>query len=188
MPHKSSRKDFIKKACLTSACLCGFGKLAIGQGVNKSLRHEFDENINKSSIYTRWIASVLENLPESLTEKEIKILIKKTSGVHYSELNMENVLKEFEGDINKFIFFLENNWGWKVSNNANARKIIANENKELCVCPLIDSRIKGVSAMCYCSEGFAEKMFSKVIGKKVEAIVISSVRRGDKSCMYEINY
>lgn len=40
--------------------------------------------------------------------------------------------------------------------------------------------------MCYCSEGFAERMFSVVCEHQVEAVVISSVQRGDERCIYRI--
>jgi predicted hydrocarbon binding protein len=44
----------------------------------------------------------------------------------------------------------------------------------------------GSDVICYCSEGFAERMFSRVAGVEVSAEVVSSVRRGDLSCVYRI--
>lgn len=65
---------------------------------------------------------------------------------------------------------------------------MADENKSFCVCPLVNVKKKTVSdAICYCSEGFAELMFSAVFEKPVTAIVISSVIRGDSSCRYKID-
>jgi predicted hydrocarbon binding protein len=68
----------------------------------------------------------------------------------------------------------------------NERIIIADENKDHCVCPMIDHTLHNSPLMCHCSEGFAEKMFSKVTGEKANAVVISSILRGDKSCKYKI--
>lgn len=41
--------------------------------------------------------------------------------------------------------------------------------------------------LCYCSEGFAELMFSKVVGHPVKAEVIRSIHRGAASCAYQID-
>jgi predicted hydrocarbon binding protein len=64
---------------------------------------------------------------------------------------------------------------------------IADENKTKCVCPMVNKE-KGVrsSILCYCSEGFAEKMFSTVVGHPVKAKVISSIHRGNNRCKYQI--
>jgi len=65
--------------------------------------------------------------------------------------------------------------------------LIADEDKNYCVCPIaVHNKEKDSSAMCYCSEGFAEKMFSLVSGMNTKAEVISAVRRGDTSCIYKV--
>ena len=69
----------------------------------------------------------------------------------------------------------------------NEKVLIADESKPFCVCPLINKDTdKLLPAMCYCSEGFAERMFSVVCEHQVEAVVISSVQRGDERCIYRI--
>jgi hypothetical protein len=37
-----------------------------------------------------------------------------------------------------------------------------------------------------CSEGFAERMFSNVLGQPVQASVLRSILKGDPSCVYEV--
>ncbi|HEY4786610.1 MAG TPA: hypothetical protein VIH57_11195, partial [Bacteroidales bacterium] len=67
------------------------------------------------------------------------------------------------------------------------KTLIADENKNYCVCPISQIRKDvSISAMCYCSEGFAEKMFSVVAGVPAKARVVSSIRRGDERCKYKI--
>jgi hypothetical protein len=65
--------------------------------------------------------------------------------------------------------------------------LIADENKDLCVCSVTGYE-KGVdsSVLCYCFEGFAERMFSIVWRKPVSARVVLSIRRGDERCCYEV--
>ena len=100
---------------------------------------------------------------------------------------MDEILKPFINDLDKFIEFLEKEWGWKVDYSQATRTIIANENKNYCVCPMINNDGKDKNpAICYCSEGFAEKMFSLVAGQPASANVISSIQKGDKNCIYKI--
>jgi hypothetical protein len=68
--------------------------------------------------------------------------------------------------IDSFINFLENEWNWKVTYDK--EKIITS------------------SKMCSCSEGFAERMFSLVLQKKVRAEVVRLYIRGKESCIYRI--
>jgi predicted hydrocarbon binding protein len=102
---------------------------------------------------------------------------------------MDKVLAPYVGDIKKFIQFIGEKWDWKINYNPDSGVIIADENKTQCVCPMVNKE-KGVrsSILCYCSEGFAEKMFSTVLGRTVKATVVSSILRGDKSCKYMIEW
>lgn len=104
---------------------------------------------------------------------------------HYSSKDMDKVLEPFVGKAEEFISFLEETWGWKVTFNRENGVIIADENKPYCICQLND-KVK-CPKLCYCSEGFAELMFSKVFQRPVQATVKASVLRGDKSCIYEVN-
>ncbi len=98
------------------------------------------------------------------------------------------MLKNYEDNLEKFIVFIEEKWGWKIDYNAQTKTLIANENKNYYVCPM-GNKEKGISsAICYCSEGFAEKMFSKVIGRTVNATVVSSIQRVDISCKNMIEW
>jgi predicted hydrocarbon binding protein len=102
---------------------------------------------------------------------------------------MNDLLTPYIGDLEKFIEFLEKKWGWKIDYNKKTKTLIANENKNYCVCPMINKKNKvNQSAICYCSEGFAERMFSLVASQPVSAAVISSIQRGDERCIYKIDF
>jgi hypothetical protein len=64
--------------------------------------------------------------------------------------------------------------------------ILADENKPSCVCPLLKDAERLFPGLCYCSEGFAELMFSAVFKYPVRASVVSSIQRGDSHCVYKI--
>jgi hypothetical protein len=185
---KLSRKNFIKNACLSTACICGFGEIAFAKNNNRELDSNPSIEEEKFQLIKSWISSLLNNLQSEFDNKDLRPIIKQSSIIHYSSLKMDEMLTDYVGDLEKFLGFLEQKWGWKINYNRESKIIIADENKDFCVCPILNDKQIGISAICYCSEGFAEKMFSKVVEKPVKATVISSIRKGDKSCKYEINF
>ena len=176
------RKNFFKKACFAGVCFCGFSNIPTLANNDTSPIQD-----NKKQLNQDWLSNLLSNLNQDIEEDMLRKIIKKSSIVHYSNLNMDNLLSNYIGDLGKFNKFIESSWGWRIDYNKTTKILIADENKDYCVCPILEHK-KGLntSAICYCSEGFAEKMFSVVTGVPVTAKVISSVRKGDKSCKYKI--
>jgi hypothetical protein len=176
------RKNFFKKACFAGVCFCGFS--SISSLANSDTSPNQDDN---KQLRQDWLSNLLSNLNQDLGEYILRNIVKKTSIVHYNNLGMDALLSDYVGDLDKFNKYIENTWGWKIDYNKTTKILIADENKDNCVCPILEHK-KGMntSAICYCSEGFAEKMFSYVTGVPVTATVISSVRKGDKSCKYKI--
>ena len=176
------RKDFFKKTCLSGLCFCGFSTIS-------GLANNQTETVQdkKKQLNQDWLTTLLSNMDHDLDEDVLRKVIKKSAIVHYNNLNMDAMLADYVGDLEKFNKFLEGSWGWRIDYNKATKVLIADENKDSCVCPILEHK-KGVdsSVICYCSEGFAEKMFSVVTGVPVTAKVISSVRKGDKSCKYRI--
>ncbi len=112
--------------------------------------------------------------------------IKKCSKTHYDALGMDDMLEPFLGKPEAFFDFLHEKWNWIVTVDKDGQRIIADENKSQCICPLIRAGAVHTPNLCNCSEGFAERMFSKVFERPVKARVIESVLRGGKHCVYEI--
>jgi hypothetical protein len=176
------RKEFFKKTCFTGVCLCGFGSVSMMANDEKPSAQDANKQLNQD-----WLSNILSNLNTDLDEDVLRNIIKKSAIVHYNNLKMDDLLSSYIGDLEKFNKYIEGTWGWKIDYNKTTNVLIADENKEYCVCPVLEYK-KGInsSAICYCSEGFAEKMFSTVTGVPVTAKVISSIRKGDKSCKYRI--
>ena len=176
------RKNFFKKACFAGACFCGFGSISGLANTNTS--EVQDEN---KQLKQEWLSNLLSNLDKDLDEDAVRKIVKKSSQTHYDNLKIDSLLSDYIGDLEKFNKYLEKAWGWKIDYNKRTKVLIADENKDFCVCPILEHNKEiNTSAICYCSEGFAEKMFSAVTGVTVSARVISSVRRGDKTCKYKI--
>ncbi|WP_167606180.1 hypothetical protein [Maribellus sediminis] len=181
-----NRKNFLRKACWAGACICGFMPVA-GGGTNE--RDSVDEeSVNTDlKLMQDWISNLLLSLGENLTEDDCRKVLKTSAMAHYDFLTMEKVLAPYIGDLLSFNAFISKEWGWMVDYNPDTGVLIANENKPHCVCPLLNQKqANKYPALCYCSEGFAEKMFSEVIGYPVTARVLTSVQRGDNHCVYEV--
>lgn len=177
-----SRKSFLQKACLAGMCMCGFSTMASAGSSSEN------QNENKTEqLVQNWIALLLDSL-ESVESPELcRQLIRNSAKAHYAHLNMDQFLDPFIGQLNNFILFIEKEWGWKIDYRKESGILLADENKNVCVCPILNPDLAGKSsALCYCSEGFAELMFSKVCQKDVSARVISSIHRGNEHCIYEI--
>lgn len=182
-----NRKDFLKKVCISGACMCGFSSILFSKDINDREESTKQEEDKKSPIEKEWIVSLLQSINSDLDKDSARKIIKETSVVHYKDLKMDDLLAEYKNDLEKFIVFLQSKWEWKIDYDKKNKVLIADENKNFCVCPIIaHNKTINTSAICYCSEGFAEKMFSLVSGVPVKAEVISSVRRGDKTCKYKI--
>ncbi|WP_297094806.1 twin-arginine translocation signal domain-containing protein [uncultured Draconibacterium sp.] len=175
----NSRRSFIKKSCLAGSCACGFLAFA-----NESRAEEQPDS--GKLLMQQWISTLLKSIDDN-TEASQQIL-KNCAQVHFQHLEMEKVLQPYKGDNEKFISFLEKEWGWKIDYDKDAGVVLANENKDYCVCPMVNQE-KGVdsSILCYCSEGFAELMFSFVSEHQVKAEVVSSIHRGKNTSIYNNN-
>jgi predicted hydrocarbon binding protein len=122
-----------------------------------------------------------------LTEETEATILRGCAAAHYHSANMDELVFQYHGNINEFLPFLSEMWHWKIVYDKESQIITADENKSVCVCPLVQKNKGRVStSLCHCSEGFAERMFSAVTGRNVQAKVIRSILRGDKSCIYTI--
>lgn len=184
----TTRRNFLKKACFSGICLCGFSSILQSKTLN-ALALPQSETINTNeTMFLKWITGLLENLDSShLTESQLRQIVKSASIAHHQNLDMDTMLSPFKDKLDAFIKFIEEEWSWKVSYEDNRQVLIVDEDKPFCVCPLLrNEKDKKFPALCYCSEGFAERMFSIVCGFPVNATVISSIQRGNNKCVYRI--
>jgi hypothetical protein len=181
---KEDRRNFLKRTCLVGSCLCGFTSLASEietNGLNPAVGDP------DKILLQEWVSTLLFSIDNNGDEAVCRKIMKSCAKSHYDHLQMDNFLKPYENDLEKFNQFIEKEWDWKIDYQKEEGVLIANENKNHCVCPMVNPK-KGMQSaiLCYCSEGFAELMFSKVAGRPVEANVISSIHRGDDRCRYHI--
>ena len=132
-------------------------------------------------------ANLVQNLDAELEPELVRKLVKKGSIIHYNDLKMDEMLRDYIWESEKFMRFISEKWGWVITFDEATCVLIADENKSYCICTIVNQANHiGSPATCYCSEGFAEKMFSVVFQRAVKAEVISSVLRGNPSCKYKV--
>jgi len=180
-----NRKDFIKKACLTGVCTCGLAPVLLGGKARKITDIQDQNDANPNVLQQEWIAALLGNMDNTISESEMRALLKPCSLTHYNSIGMDKITGAHAGDMDGFVSYLRSDWGWKVDYKKEEGIIVCDEDKDHCVCPMVNkAENDGPGAICYCSEGFIEKMFSAVAGRPLMATVDTSILRGDKSCRY----
>lgn len=137
------------------------------------------------TLISGWLGQLLNQIDDLPSQSAAKLL-KSCALAHYQHLNMEQTLDPYKGDLPAFLHFLSETWHWQIAYDQDTQVIIADENKNFCVCPLVQRRLVQSPVLCSCSEGFAERMFATVLNRPVKATVTQSVLRGDASCVYTI--
>lgn len=180
----TDRRSFMKTACLAGLCACGVGQASV-PGAAASAEGQ-TETPKLATMPQKWIAALLPQLAMGDREYARRIL-KSCSESHYEDLKMQATVDRFRGKLDEFLAFLRKEWGWVIDYDRDRGVIQINENKSSCVCPLLQKNPgAGLEVLCYCSEGFAEKLFSEVSGARARAEVVESILRGQKSCKYRI--
>ncbi len=134
----------------------------------------------------RWIALLAASLAHRDPD-DARGVLKACSASHWEHLGMDTRVGPFRGNLPGFLDFLRSEWGWIIDYDPGAGLIQVNENKSDCVCPLVGKeRTPELGTLCYCSEGFAERLFGAVSGRPVRAEVTESILRGGERCRYRI--
>ena len=104
-----NRKEFIKRACLSGACLCGAGPLVMAQsqtGVNTS-QDQIQKNPNE--LQQEWISILLNSIDDRIPEEELRVMLKGCAISHYNKMKMDETLAPFKGKPDDFLAFLTKN-------------------------------------------------------------------------------
>ena len=181
-----NRRLILKKVCFGGLGVCGISVSGCSQQLSEGSKKP--QVPKQDTLPYQWISSLLP-LIDANTERDCtRKIIKGCAAAHYDQLRMDKTVARFEGKLEDFLEFLTTEWGWIIEYSKQDGVIKMNENKDRCVCPLVRKEIGMKSpSLCYCSEGFAEKMFSAVVGFPVHAEVTESILRGAKSCKYRID-
>jgi hypothetical protein len=135
-----------------------------------------------------WFNELLNSMDKNCSHEQCTLIMDQCAEWHYKAGYMEQVLEKYIGDLDGFIEFSEKEHKQVITYDKDKKIMLVDENKDHCVCPVAQCmKGKKISpALCNCSAGMAERMVSKVVGYPVKAQIVSSIIRGDKTCIYEI--
>ncbi len=181
------RKDFFKKACLYGVCGCAGMSLlsATNAFANPNSKINDDDKPDwrigfMQDRFAKLIDIVNENVDDKTRGK-----IMESLGRQCAKLGID-YLKEYVGNLDKFIEKFEKDWAESVSYNKE-KGIIKSVGKQKahCPCPFVkNSKID--KHFCDCSIGWQKESFKIVTGKEVEVERTSSILHGDKSCDFTV--
>jgi hypothetical protein len=142
---------------------------------------------NDLQFLSSWVNQIFHELESQLSQETQTAVLKGCAQAHYDLINMDQTIAPYRGNLPAFLDFLNTAWDWKTSYDAASGMITADENKPECVCPLVRcGAVQNQSLLCSCSEGFASRMFSKVLDQPVQTRVLRSILKGDPSCVYQV--
>lgn len=178
----TDRRSFVKTGCLAGLCACLGGPAAADEAGAAAQAGE----PKPPAMPQKWIVAVLPALA-AMDREQAKRVLKSGAPAHFDHLNMTATVERYRGKMDEFLDYLRREWDWVVAYDRDHGVIDIDENKSACVCPLVPKdHAADLGVLCYCSEGFAEKLFAAVAGAPVRAEVVASIRRGQKSCQYRI--
>ncbi|MEN6561618.1 MAG: hypothetical protein ABFD52_12665 [Acidobacteriota bacterium] len=175
----------MRAGCLAGLCACLGPGVTAGAAAAEIGAQPAEPK--PASLSQKWIAALLPQLAGGDREYAQRVL-KSCAQSHYDDLGMQAVVDRFRGRMDEFLDFPRKEWGWIIDYDRGRGVVEVDENKSACVCPLVPKdHGAGLGMLCYCSEGFAERLFSAVSGSPVRAEVVASILRGQKSCRYRID-
>jgi predicted hydrocarbon binding protein len=180
----TDRRSFMKTGCLAGLCACLGPPITTAAGAGDAGTQT--EEPKPPTMPQKWIVAMLPALAE-MDKEQAKRILKSGARAHFEHLDMAAKVESYRGKMDGFLDFLRGEWDWVIAYDRDRGVIEIDENKSACVCPLVPKdHPADLGVLCYCSEGFAEKLFSAVAGTPVRAEVVASIRRGQKSCKYRI--
>ncbi len=129
----------------------------------------------------------MHEISENRQAKEWDACLKTCADCHYETCGRSETTAQFVGDLDGFVRFLDEKFGFAIKVNHEKGKILYDINRNFCICPTAkhpDGEIP--DSLRECSRVFCERMFSEVLQRPVHAKLLRSWLRNGKSCTYEI--
>lgn len=132
----------------------------------------------------KWIESLMEMLDDRVSP-DVRIEIFEACGrgcVPQSFIRSAQACKHEAEDDDDFLKRLSKVWGHL---KIDGKKVYAVYEK--CYCPLVRAYPGELSStFCNCSRGWIKELFESALGREVDVEILSTIRRGDDVCRFEI--
>ncbi len=126
---------------------------------------------------------VIDRTVDDSTRKKILENVGRECARQFSDATW----KKYEGNIKDYLVVIQKPDGWvesAVYDEANGTLTITDK-AHRCSCPLVKQGTTPAS-QCECTLGWQRETYSRILGKPVDAVLLKSVLRGDKRCVYQI--
>jgi len=175
----------MRRAGLVGLCACLGPRTGAAQTAAVPAGSQ-SQDAKRVAMAQEWISFLLPSLA-ACDRDHVRRGLKSCSRSHYDALGMDATVERFRGRLDEFLDYLRKEWSWVIRYDRDRGLLEVDENKNACVCPLVaKAPVADLGFLCYCSEGFAERLFSAVSGSAARAEVAESILRGQTSCKYRI--
>ena len=181
-----NRKEFLKLACRLGMIS---GAIALAGGPGKlSAQTETTEKAAKAVEMKKkfkefWVTNLMENMDSNLGE-DLRIKLMEECGRDCARSSAIKQAEKYKGVFDGFLSYQKQFLGEEnVTRKDNTVTLVLHR----CYCPLVaDGPEKLSDTYCYCSRGWIKEMFGTVTGKECGVKIIETVKRGGKTCSFEV--
>jgi len=181
------RGEFIKKV-ITGGCVCSMLTLGATQTLSgdesKEKKTEKDKN---QEFIAGWVENLMLIMDKNLDE-ETRSKIMQESGRRCAEKTYKAVALKYKGNLMDFLDFLKKSFADIVDyDEKNNRIHLVGKKFESCICPMVKGRSTLKSGTyCMCSQGWMQKVFEIITGKKVKVELEQTMLRGADCCAFKM--
>lgn len=194
-----------RRKFISSSLKAGFLSCAAGCFEATHCLTEFIESDKKGSSCEKkyefsqiWIKRFMDNLGNSFDKEEAENLMElngKTcflGSLEHRKIKKEEIAAVSPEDLAAGINSYAGEEAASINGNViNFRYVNNPEGLKVedgfCLCPFVESGPEGLSPLyCHCSVGYVKEMFETYLKKNVAVELLSSLKRGDKTCSFRI--
>lgn len=178
-----NRKEFIKKTCGLGAASAAAVMTAGTAGAQTEQKMKMEKTDPAQKFKEEWIQTFLKNLDSRFDEKT-RIGLMESFGRDCAKRGATRMAESSKGDVDGLLGKLAGHLGKEnAKRNGDHVRLIYDE----CYCPLVAKGPERLSeTYCNCSRGWVMEMFETVTGKPVAVKCLSSIKRGDAKCEFEV--
>jgi predicted hydrocarbon binding protein len=176
-----NRKDFMKKTCGLGAVLALTGTVKAQTDEKKT-----EEKADPAQKFREgWVVSFLKNVDSQFDEIS-RTKLMESCGRECAKRGATQMAEACRGDVDKLVAKLAEMLG---PGNARRDDGAVRLAYEKCYCPMVAGGPARLSdTWCDCSRGWVMEMFETASGKPVKVACLSSIKRGDAKCEFEVKW
>ena len=172
------RHAFLKKS-LSACAACGIVSVPVARGQDPPKPEDAAASFREA-----WVKNFLKNLDAEL-DGTGRSRFMESCGRDCARNCAVKMAESFKGDMDGMVAAMSGHLG-KDNIVREGNRVVLKYPE--CYCPMVSKiRDKLYDTWCNCSRGWVLEMFETVTGKQVQATLVSSIKRGDAVCRFDID-